>query len=247
MSMKTSSILSIFIFMMVVMTGVYSCKKREAGSPKVEIIYDSIYDIDSNKYKIVKIGEDWWMAEDLRVTRFRDSTFIPQVQAKDQWLTAGSSYCLFQGNPQALSLLYNWSAVNDSRGIAPLGWHIASDEEWKRAEQQIGMSVTETDGIGWRGQSAEAKKIKTEERKGWFVSESTWPDNNSGLSLSGIGGRVQDGAWSEPGLFSQGFWWTTSKSGDRAIYRHLDYKYNEVFRDKASLHFGMAVRCVKDR
>lgn len=235
-----------FMLLTVMLTVFLSCKKENQSDPQAPLQIDSIYDIDSNVYTIVKVGDRWWMAEDLRVTRYRDSSAITQVQAQNSWLTSGSAYCQFQGNPLAQSLLYNYAAVVDSRGIAPSGWHVASDEEWKQLEKLTGMSSTEVERIGWRGANNEALKIKTEDRKGWFVSESTWPKNNLGVSFSGIGGRVYNGAWTEPGLFSQGFWWTADKVGDRAYYRHLDYKYNGVFRDKAELHYGMAVRCVKD-
>jgi len=228
------------------LAGFFSCKKEESSEPDASFQTDSIYDLDSNVYTIVKVGNKWWMAEDLRVTRFRDSTMIPQVQAQITWLSAGSAFCIFQGNPLAQSLLYNYSAVTDPRGLAPAGWHVASDAEWKELEKYAGMSNTELERLGWRGGNQEAQKLKTEDRKGWLVSETTWPKNNTGLSLSGIGGRVYDGQWTEPGLFSQGFWWTADKIGERAYYRHLDYKYNEIFRDKADVHYGMAVRCVKD-
>jgi uncharacterized protein (TIGR02145 family) len=236
----------LFLFTLVITSCLLSCKKNKDNEPVYSWQIDSIYDIDSNVYTIVKIGEKWWMAEDLRTTRFRDSSLITQVQAQSAWLGAASAYCVFQSNPQALSLLYNFSAVTDPRGIAPLGWHIATDEEWKEVEKFAGMSNTEAEAIGWRGENKVALKLKTEDRKGWLVAENTWPKNNTGLSLSGIGGRVHNGAWTDPGLFSQGFWWTSDKSGARAFYRHLDFKYNEVFRDKADLYYGMAIRCVKD-
>jgi len=237
---------SLIIYALALVSCLFSCKKPEDKEPVNVWQLDSIYDIDSNAYTIVKIGEKWWMAEDLRTTRFRDSTQIPQIQLQNSWLKAASAYCIFQNNPQSLSLLYNFSAVADSRGIAPLGWHIATDEEWKELEKLAGMNSAEADALGWRGENKVAIKLKIQDRKGWLVSENTWPQNNTGVSLSGIGGRLHDGAWAEPGLFSQGFWWTSNRNGERAIYRQLDYKYNEVFRNTAPPHYGMAVRCVKD-
>jgi uncharacterized protein (TIGR02145 family) len=223
---------------------VLSCEKESSNNIEEAIQRDSIYDIDSNVYDIVKIGDKWWMAEDLRVTRFRDSSLIPQVQDQQGWLTAGAAYCIFQSNPQANSLLYNVHAIRDPRALAPAGWHVATDEEWQELEAIVGVLKSELMRRGWRGIQDPARRIKTEDRKGWMVDEQTWPQNSVGLSLSGIGGRVKDGNWCNPGLFSQGFWW--SVSADSNFYRALDYKYNQIFREQAQVGFGLAVRCVKD-
>jgi uncharacterized protein (TIGR02145 family) len=56
-----------------------------------------------------------------------------------------------------------------------------------------------------------------------------------------------NGKWTDPGLFSVGFWWTaTSTNSNKAFYRYLDYKSNQIFRDSTSLLYGYSVRCVKD-
>jgi Fibrobacter succinogenes major domain (Fib_succ_major) len=98
----------------------------------------TITDIDGNIYKTVQIGNQWWMAENLRVTRYRNGDSIPNIVDRFLWdeLTTGA-YCYYNSNPTYNSTygkLYNWFAVNDSRYIAPYGWHVPTDAEWTKLE-----------------------------------------------------------------------------------------------------------------
>ncbi|MFQ5629021.1 MAG: fibrobacter succinogenes major paralogous domain-containing protein [bacterium] len=106
-----------------------------------------VTDIDGNSYRAVKIGDQWWMAENLRVTRYRNGDAIPNITDNKAWsqLTTGA-LCNYDNDPEKAAiygLLYTWYAVIDSRGIAPEGWHVPSDEEWKQLEISLGMSESE--------------------------------------------------------------------------------------------------------
>jgi hypothetical protein len=98
------------------------------------IEYGTLTDIDGNKYKTVKIGNQWWMAENLSVSHYRDGTSIPKVTEETQWANLTTGAWCYYNNDSDLGIiygkLYNWYAVNDSRGLAPAGWHIPSDAEW---------------------------------------------------------------------------------------------------------------------
>ena len=94
----------------------------------------TVTDIDGNIYNTVTIGSQVWMVENLRVSKYRDGTSIPNVTDNTQWtnLTTGA-YCYYDNNSSFNNIygkLYNWYAVNNSKNIAPLGWHIPSDAEW---------------------------------------------------------------------------------------------------------------------
>ena len=104
-----------------------------------------VSDIDGNVYKIVQIGEQVWMGENLNVSSFINGDLIPQAKTKEEWDKAGSigspAWCYYDNDPVngiTLGKLYNWYAANDERGLAPLGWHIPTDDEWTELTNNLG-------------------------------------------------------------------------------------------------------------
>ena len=94
----------------------------------------TVTDIDGNVYRTVKIGTQVWMAEKLKTTRYRNGDPIPNVTDNPQWISLKTGALCWYKNDEAnkatYGSLYNWFAVADSRNIAPVGWHVPSDEEW---------------------------------------------------------------------------------------------------------------------
>ena len=107
------------------------CKK---GVNKNNLPANAVKDIDGNVYHTVTIGTQVWMVENLKVTKYRDGTPIPNKTDATEWgsLTTGA-YCDYDNtvsNSTIYGKLYNWYAVNDWRNIAPTGWHVPTDAEW---------------------------------------------------------------------------------------------------------------------
>jgi uncharacterized protein (TIGR02145 family) len=107
-----------------------------------------ITDIDGNSYDTVRIGSQTWMAENLNVSRFRNGDTILEARTDEEWKTAGENqqpaWCYVfndSGSSVLLGKLYNWYAVNDSRGLAPEGWHVASDADWAQLTDHLGGST----------------------------------------------------------------------------------------------------------
>jgi uncharacterized protein (TIGR02145 family) len=93
----------------------------------------TVTDIDGNTYNTVKLSEQWWMVGNLKVTHYRNGEAIPNIVESEEWfnLTTGA-YCNYnndEANVATYGRLYNWYVVNDSRGIAPTGWHVPTEEE----------------------------------------------------------------------------------------------------------------------
>jgi len=225
---------------------VSSCKKEtpiEISTPQ----FDSISDIQNNYYKTVKIGNQWWMAEDLKVKLFNDSSIIFDGQSDNNWVKNRPSYCLYKNNSLAPGLLYNGFAVLDSRKLAPKGWHIPTDAEWKELEKHIGLSQESADAFGWRGKK-EGNKLKTYGRKSWLIiNDETWPTNESGFSADAGSNRLFNAVWGDPGLTNTGFWWSATEfDSQKLFYRHLDYKNANIFRNYENKFYGFSVRCIKD-
>lgn len=221
-----------------------SCKDDNNPTPVKET--GTVTDVDNNVYQTIKIGNQWWMAENLKVTKFRNGNMIRNAQSNADWNDTVAAYCLYDNNSNAPGLLYNWYAVNDKVGIAPHGWHIPTDEEWKTLEKYLGMSQTEADKLSWRGNN-EAANLKMESPNGWSIFENIWSTNESKFTALAGGCRLFNGTWADPGLFATGFWWTsTSHPDNEAYYRYLDYKSSQIFRSHVPSNYGMSVRCVKD-
>ncbi|MBN2281718.1 MAG: fibrobacter succinogenes major paralogous domain-containing protein [Candidatus Marinimicrobia bacterium] len=122
-----------------------------------------VTDIDNNTYATVKIGDQWWMAENLRVTHYRNGDPIPKVTDNTEWdnLTTGA-YCYYNNidsNGVIYGALYNKYAAFNSRNIAPAGWHHATDDDWNKLIDNLGLS-------GFYGQEGLALKSTT----GWLYN-----------------------------------------------------------------------------
>ncbi len=208
---------------------------------------NTVTDIDGNVYQTVTIGTQVWMAENLKVTHYRNGDPIPHVTDNSEWigLTTGA-YCNYnndEGNVATYGRLYNWYAVGDSRNIAPEGWHVPTDEEWKQLETYLGMSQAEADAIGWRG-TDEGGKLKEAGTTHW-QSPNTGATNESGFTALPGGYRNLNGSFGDMGYYAA-FWSSTEFSSYYAWLRGLNYGDSQVGRLYYHKPYGFSVRCVRD-
>jgi uncharacterized protein (TIGR02145 family) len=131
---------------------------------------DDYVDYDGNVYKTVQIGEQVWMAENLRVTHYNDGEPIhTRMSLGNQARWGGVPVGMYSDlgdfyledehsemQADAFGKNYNWYAV-DSGKLANEGWRVPSDEDWMELEAFIGMSSVELDDYGWRGTNQGAK------------------------------------------------------------------------------------------
>jgi len=266
---KIGLILMITLFEVIVFLG---CKKNDVSVPLKQT--DSIFDIDGNVYKTVKIGDQWWMAENLHVTRYRNGLSILKISDNNAALWDSNivkgAYCLFEyggagstmgdstGKNIPMGFLYNWFAVNDTSNIAPKGWHVATEQDWQTLESYLGIPQNETTAMGWRGRN-EANKLRYKSY-GWNPSDNlyiVYGTNESGFSAFGAGCRMFKtsinnglslwGDYKSPG--HDAYWWTATQNPDStkcAWYRNLNYNSPKIFRYYAQKSYGFSVRCVKD-
>ena len=206
----------------------------------------TVTDIEGNTYKTIKIGNQWWMAENLNVTHYRNGDTIPNVTNSSDWqnLTTGT-YCNYNNdasNADTYGRLYNWYAVNDSRKIAPIGWHVPTDEDWKTLEKYLGMSQSEANGTSFRGTN-EGGKLKETGTIHW-QSPNKGATNESGFSALPGGYRDHDGIYYTIGRIAD--FWSSTVTGSYAWNRYVTYNNSGVSRNNAHKRGGFSVRCVKD-
>jgi uncharacterized protein (TIGR02145 family) len=195
----------------------------------------NVIDIDGNAYPTVKIGNQEWMAENLRVTHYRNGDIIPKITDGPTWsgLSTGAR-CYYNNdsisNNSVYGALYNWYAVNDSRNLCPIGWHVPSDNAWTTLITYLG------------GGSVAGGQMK---RAILWNSPNTGATNTSGFSGLPGGERFSNGDFNYIGIY--GLWWTaTEYFTDLAYYRNLDYSSTGVIRYTDYKTYGYSVRCVRD-
>ena len=207
----------------------------------------TVTDIDGNIYQTIKIGNKWWMAENLRVVCYRNGDSIPNVTDNTEWtdLTNGA-YCNYDNDSfiaATYGRLYNWYAVDDSRGIAPGGWHVPTDEEWKELERYLGMSESEVNNTGYRG-TDEGGKLKETGVVHWEIPNSG-ATNESGFTALPGGSRVGSGSYLSKGNSST-FWSSMEINDSIAWSRSLGYYDSEIYRTGSIKYSGFSVRCIRD-
>ena len=184
----------------------------------------------------------------MKVTKYRNGNPITKVTDGSKWsgLTTGA-YCEYNNNianVETYGRLYNWYAVDASRIIAPEGWHVPTDEEWKQLELYLGMSQAEADAEGSRG-TDEGGKLKETGTTHW-TSPNTGATNESGFFALPGGYRGSNGTFGNVGDYAY-FWSVSEVSGYYAWNRRLHCYSSEINRfSTCDKRQGFSVRCVKD-
>ena len=155
---------------------------------------DTVVDIEGNIYKTVKIGHQIWMTENLKVTHYRNGNPIPNLTDEYEWCsTEEGAYCNYdndKNNVETYGRLYNGSAVDDKRGLAPKGWHIPTDAEFKILETELGLNESEIDNTGFRGVNEGSKLAGNVNNNLWFSGDLV---NDSEIGNSGFNASIPSG------------------------------------------------------
>ena len=222
----------------------------------------TVTDIDGNVYKTVKIGDQWWMAENLRVTHYRDGSKyqsatpgsgvwtagspgaphsasgdgIPNVTDDAAWAALSTgAYCDYDNNESNAAVygrLYNWYAVADSREIAPIGWHVPSDAECQTLVDLLGGELVAGGGLKEAGTAH-------------WLSPNTGATDQVGFTALPAEYRLIQGTFRGMGENAL-FWSCTEDDASFAWYRPLYNSSARINRFSDSKQIGMSVRCVRD-
>lgn len=218
-----------------------------------EVGVEPLRDIDGNEYETMILGNQEWMVENLKVTRYNNGDPIETKLSDEAWAaTDQGAYAIYPyANVNGISseaqmkdhygLLYNGYAALDSRNIAPEGWRVPTDDDWKELEIYVGMTEQEANGAGWRGTISRV-----------FRSTTGWPDRFNGTDDFGFavlpgGSRNANGSYDY--INARANFWTTTPSGtqnDRYLRRIFQDTYETINRSNWFVNEGYSVRCVRD-
>lgn len=209
---------------------------------------------NNHTYDVINIGDQCWFAENLRTTSYRDNTFIPTVADTDQWgnLTTGakSSYDndITYTTSQDAGYLYNWYAVDDSRGLCPSGWHVPTEGDWQTLELTLGMQKDEVKRVLATGRGADEE-----------IGNMLKQDGLSKFNSKPFGYR--HGEFGSFDLLGDAAWYWTSTEFDSRRFSGRDdnayhraifdadkgvHRYTSSWSTQKSKKHGFSVRCIKD-
>lgn len=200
--------------------------------------YGTMTDIDGNIYKTIVIGNQTWMAENLRVKHYQNGDTIPNITDNEEWgdLTTGA-YCNYSNTKNLDTIatygrLYNWYAVADSRKLAPEGWRVPTIADWMELVEYLGGDTIASNALKERGNTHWNNNFES-------------ADNSSGFTALPGGRRYLSNGYS--GIGSYNVLWTaseydTEKAGFLYLYRY-DSKVWKGINYKAN---GYSVRLIKE-
>ena len=195
--LKNSWIYSLIIIAMIVLLTT-RCKKEDTGPVNPyngktsavfnpDLTYGTMTDQDGNIYKTIKIGTQTWMAENLRVKTYNDSSAILNVPGTPEWISnTTGAWCAYNNTTNAdtistYGLLYNWPAVSSGK-LAPRGWHIPSNDDWTTLISSQGDIRNEQH---YRIEGGKLKEIDTTH----WSAPNTYATNITGFTALPGGGR----------------------------------------------------------
>ena len=195
--------------------------------------WGTVSDMDGNVYKTVRIGDQIWMAENLRVKHYQNGDAIEYVTTQPKWkILKSGAYCYCNNsisNSTIYGLLYNFYAVMDSRNIAPLGWKVASDSDWSELENYLGSNA--------------GCQLKIVAPLVW-VDISKCQQEVCGFNALPAGFRDASDSNFFLGIGSSAYFWTWSNN--KVYFRYIRSDDSKIFNAPGSQKIGLSVRCIKE-
>lgn len=197
----------------------------------------TVTDTDGNVYNTVSIGNQVWLGENLKVTKFNNQDPISLVLDDTQWSTqTQAAYCYYQGdltNTNDYGNLYNWYVVNNSKNVCPTGYHVPSITEWEELITFLG------------GNAVAGGKLKEIGFTHW-LDPNTGADNSSGFTLLPSGWRANNNGFYESLSYMAYVWSSTSVDASSSSIILAGYDSPACYTSESHIRTGLPIRCLKD-
>lgn len=183
--------------------------------------------------RTVLVGTQEWQAKNLNVDRFANGERIPEAKTDKEWARAiekkRPAWCYYDYNAaygSKYGKLYNWYAMADPRGLAPKGWHVPNDDEWRQLSKYL-LEVN-VDVLNLNGD---------------IIIKAL---NDNGKGKNKVGGGNKQGGYGRFERLNESFWWSSELNKAGSVWPYAPYRnaagpsYDDFKRD------GYSVLCVKD-
>jgi len=229
--MKKVKILSLATFALITLV-VTSCKKKTDPIPTP--IDTAIKDASGNVYTPITIGTQVWLKENLRTSKYNNGDAISNEKTAAWGMLNIGAYCIYDNlsSNDAYGYLYNGYAVTDSRGIAPVGYHVATESDWQKL-------ISSQGGIGSAG-----PRLKEMGSVHWAAQNTG--SNSSGFTALGGGARNGDATANFIVLGTLGYWWSATPAGSNLGAFYISADAVPIGSGQVPKTYGFSVRCVKD-
>jgi uncharacterized protein (TIGR02145 family) len=215
----------------------------------------TVTDIDGNIYKTVTIGNQVWMAENLKTTKYNDNTVIPNVTDNTLWAALITpAYCWYHNDEATykadFGALYNWYVLdatsNGGKNACPAGWHVPADAEWTTLTDYL-----TNNGYGYGGSGNQIAKSLADTSV-WEIDGTAGNAGNDQVSNNSSGFTALPGGYRSPvGVFYEylvsGYWWNSTEVPiSSAYFRYITFNSSYVISGSIYKQNGLSVRCLKD-
>lgn len=224
-----------------------------------------VEDVDGNKYEVVQIGDQIWMAENLRTKSFAEGTPIPTTDDESEWQAAVEPFMGVYPHEEldgldseeevleAYGAFYNGFAVEAERGLCPTGWRVASKDDFDELEDFIAMHDDEAIGNQLKscrmidsplgGDCA----VEEDDHPRWLNFDANPGTDDWGFSAVPAGVRSQHGGYVNHGMLSY-FWTSTVDPEDEGelIGKTIVFHRDNLGEVTSPRNWGYLVRCIKE-
>jgi uncharacterized protein (TIGR02145 family) len=238
---KLKIVIAFKCLLLVVLSSCHSSNSSSKYSENaVEMDSTCIKDVDGNVYKTIKIGNQVWMQENLRVTHFRNGDPIPNLSDSAAWVdTEQAAFCNYNndtGYVRVYGRLYNWYAASDARNICPVGWRVPHDSDYRTLDYHYG------------GATVSGAALKEQGLLHW-KEPNAGATNESKFSALPGGHRGETAIFERMGYYA--FFWNVNKyqQYNDTNYAHecsLNYSLSYFNQDWGCKNRGMSIRCIKE-
>ncbi|MBS4013774.1 MAG: fibrobacter succinogenes major paralogous domain-containing protein [Bacteroidetes bacterium] len=215
--------------------------------------FGTVTDVEGNIYNTVKIGNQLWMAENLRVIQYNsDGSFIPFYDFYDPWENV-SGFGAYTYHPSEGEIkmdvnygnLYNWHAVNDARGLCPTDWRVPDDNDWNELVYFVDKDAIGNDNIA--GSKLKSTSRYPDSHPRWLNPNSSAINDHGFSAVPGGNRHSWGGSQQFESLGESALFWSLSDAGNNASFFRIYFLDEDMANYSYNKHYGLSVRCIKNQ